>query len=77
MGTSKNSKKGSKPATVIFQKKEKVKKEFLYFEVTNKVHNQLKYQQDLSCFTDENGREFVVDSVQTRYGKLYIKVKNN
>jgi hypothetical protein len=74
---SKNSKKTSKPAQVIFQKKEKPKKEFLYFEVTSQNYTKVKEQQDLSYFIDDKGRELVIDEILKRHGKLYFKCKNN
>lgn len=76
MGTSKNSKKGSKPALVIRPEKVKKKKEFLYFEVTNKNYTSVKEQKDLSYFV-ANGKEFVIDKLEWHYGKLYFKVINN
>lgn len=66
---SKNSKKGSKPAVVVKEKKVRVKKEHILVELTSEVYKE--YKDDLSTYKDK----FVEDVIK-RYGKTYLKVKN-
>ena len=67
---SKNSKKTSKPTQTMMPKKEKLKKEFILIEVTESIKD--KIYEDLSVY---EGKE--VTEILRRFGKQYLKIRNN
>lgn len=71
MGTSKNSKKGSKPQVVVKPQKIKKVKEQIYVELTAKVYLEIRQSEDMSHY---QGKEIL--GVVRRYGKDYLLVKN-
>jgi hypothetical protein len=69
MAQSKNSKKGSKVTQVIYERKERPKKQEILIEITNEIFNELKQNADLSMYHDMP----IIDTI-SYHGKKYLKV---
>jgi hypothetical protein len=65
VGTSKNSKKGSKPTQMIMPKRVKEKKKLRLIELTSKVKSEIC--EDLSSY---QGKQIL--EIKRKYGKEYL-----